>query len=269
MLEQDHPDLKEAVQVARDDERDFKRNDERMVVRDTRERAISYLSHQWENAANEFKTLGGSGREFRTAFWDANTVYGEKMKALRTTHPALYADMHAYYEGKGVSSQVQAATNAFMDRLFSSEAKDWFGNTDYAAIDRIKTELEGVYGADVMRNVERNFTVRMRERAGGDAADPIVIDFINSIEGLRRYWDIGRNLMSEKDWRLWLAYENSSSGAKEAMQGATLRDSDLNFKFMEEDIQTARDELQEMSPDIDRWLVLFYNKEALNEANMR
>jgi hypothetical protein len=269
VLEQAHPDLKEAVRVARDDERNFKRNDERMVVRDTREHAISYLATEWDNAANEFKTLGGSGREFRKAFWDANTVYGEKMKALRTTHPDLYADMNAYYEGKGVSSQVQAATNAFMDRLFSAEAKDWFGNTDYAAIDRIKSELNDVYGADVMRNVDRNFTIRMKERAGGDAADPIVLEFINSIEGLRKYWDIGRNKMSERDWRLWLAYENSSPAAQEALRGGTLKDSNLDFESMEDEIQEAREELQESSPDIDRWLVLFYGKEALNEANVR
>ena len=269
VLEQAHPDLKEAVRVAREDERDFRRNDERMIVRDTRERAISYLSNEWGSAADEFKTLGGSGREFRKAFWGANTVYGEKMKALRKTHPDLYADMNAYYEGKGVSSQVQAATNAFMDRLFSSEAQDWFGNTDYAAIDRIKTELEDVYGANVMRNVDRNFTVRMRERAGGEAADPIVLEFINSIEGLRRYWDIGRNMMNEKDWRLWLAYENSSPGAKEAMRGATIRGSDIDFESMEDDIKEAREELQEQSPDVDRWLVLFYGKDALNEANVR
>jgi len=269
VLQQAHPDLKEAVRVAREDERNFKRNDERMIVRDTREHAVSYLANEWDSAANEFKTLGGSGREFRKAFWNANTVYGEKMKALRTTHPDLYADMNAYYEGKGVSSQVQAATNAFMDRLFSSEAQDWFGNTDYAAIDRIKSELEDVYGADVMRNVDRNFTIRMRERAGGDAADPIVLEFINSIEGLRKYWDIGRNKMSERDWRLWLAYENSSSAAKEALKGGTLKDSNLDFESMEDDIQDAREELREISPDIDRWLVLFYGKEALHEANIR
>ena len=120
-----------------------------------------------------------------------------------------------------------------------------------------------------MRNVDRNFTVRMRERAGGAAADPIVLEFINSIEGLRKYWDIGRNKMSERDWRLWLAYENSSSAAKEALKGGTLKDSNLDFESMEDDIQDAREELREISPDIDRWLVLFYGKEALHEANIR
>ena len=187
----------------------------------------------------------------------------------RTTHPQLYEDMNAYYEGKGVSSQVQSATNAFMDRLFSAEAQDWFGNTDYAAIDRIKSELGEVYGDDVMRNVDRNFIHRMKERAGGEAADPIVVDFIDSIQGLRKYWDIGRGTMSEQDWRLWLAYENSSAGAQEALKGGTMRGSNIDFESLESNIQEARKELQERSPDIDRWLVLFCGKTALHEANVR
>ena len=185
------------------------------------------------------------------------------MRALRKGHPDLYADMNAYYEGKGVSNEVQSATNAFMDRLFSSEAQDWFGNTDYAAIDRIKSDLSNVYGDDIMREVSRNFTLRMKDRAGIDA-DPVVIDFIESIEGLRRYWDVGRELMTETEWRLWLAYENSSPAVQESLKRSK---KELHFARMERKIEKARKDIQEGNQKIDRWLAIFYGKDPLHRDN--
>ena len=268
VLEQAHPDLREAVQTAREDQREFRRNDERMVVRDQRDAAVTHLAKEWDSAGKEFLTMGGDGRTFRQRFWEANGVYGEKMKALRTAHPDLYADMTAYYEGKGISNEVQAATNAMMDRMFSPEAQDWFGNTDYAAIDRIKSDLTKVYGEDVMNNVERNFTNRMVQRAGGDEAAPVVTEMIRSIEGLRRYWDAGREGVSEQDWRMWLAYDNSNRVAKEALKHTSLPDSGYSLDTFEKIIDEERQFIQQQSADIDKWLVLFYGKEALHYENM-
>ena len=75
-----------------------------MLVRDTRDAAVSHLSSEWDNAGKEFLTMGGDGRTFRQRFWEANGVYGEKMTARRKAPPELYADMNGYYQGKGVSN---------------------------------------------------------------------------------------------------------------------------------------------------------------------
>ena len=262
-LEAKYPELGAATQKARDSERQFRRNDERMQVRDERDAAIARLSQTWALASAEFQTLPGNHREFRRKFWDANKIYGEKMRTARQAHPQLYADMHAYYEGQGTSNEVQAATNAFMDRLFSSEAQDYFGNTNYAAIDSIKSDLLKTYGPDVMRNMERNFTLRMKERLG-ENADVITLSFIDSIQGLQPYWEAGKETMTDEEWSLWLAYDNSNSIVQESLKGSRQK---INFKLMEKKVDKLRTRMQKLDPQIDEWLVMFYGKESINREN--
>jgi hypothetical protein len=269
-LENAHPDLKQAVQDAREAEREFGRNDERMEIRDHRNTALRDLASTWDNAMREFKSLGGSHRDFRKRFWEANKIYGGQMKVLREQHPQLYADMSAYYEGKGEQNNVQAATNAFMDRLFSEESQDFFGNTNYAAIDRIKADLRREFTDAVMDEVEENFTLRMIERAKGPdgKADPLLIEFIKSIEGLREYWEIGRGLVrNEEEWNLWLAYDNASEVTKEVMRRRGPRAGQMNFANFERKIEFARKKLQKTDSEIDRWLAIFYGKEPLHRIN--
>nr|AIF12176.1 hypothetical protein [uncultured marine thaumarchaeote KM3_54_G11] len=269
-LENDHPELKRASDNARESEKLFGRNEERMLVRETRDIAIRELATDWNLAAKEFNSIGGSGRQFRERFWEANKVYGGQMRSLREAHPRVYADMTAYYEGKGETSQVQAATNAFMDRLFSADAQDFFGKTNYAAIDRIKSEIRQTWGDEIMDEVEKNFTVRMKERARGldGEVDKTVLEFIDSIEGLRDYWEVGRNLArNEEEWRLWLAYENANEPTKELMRKRQYKLGRINFSAFEKKIDTARERMQKTNPDVDRWLILFYGKDPLHRQN--
>ena len=270
-LETKYPDLARASEEARDSERQFARNDERVEVRETREAALRNLAVSWNKAAQEFSSLSGSGRTFRQKFWEANKVYGSQIKLLRQTHPQIYADMNAYYEGKGASNEVQSATNALMDRMFSEEGQDYFGNTNYAAIDSIKEDIANVWGEDILTQVEANFTTNMEKRAHGEDgnAHPIVLEFIESIEGLRPYWDIGRERLSPTEWRLWQAYDNASPQAQEVLNQGQTTIAGLTFEQFRDQIEEDRQSVRMENQKIDKWMFLFFGKEPLHPANIR
>jgi hypothetical protein len=251
------PEMVELIKAADEEQRAFKRNEERFEIDDRRTENDDEFVHTLRKAANEWTSHGNqAGKFLRNAYAMALTRRREGNKQLREDHPKFFEGIGEYYRELADRNPTAAYTAEFMDRAYTDENFDALGRPNYAKFDAIRRDLDVKYGKEAGQASDENSRRTLEEL--GMPHD--ILRLMESWETLRPYWDTYKEVVPEEFHPLWETFESAPQTLK-----TTLRNSDkYDFPKWESEIRRKRRRLQYDDLEIDTALFVFYDQKPID-----
>ncbi len=193
---------------------------------------------------------------------------GDKAKGGRETlerlpkYANVFSDLDDVYDDLAETDPLQAATQEFFDRLGTSVNK-FTGKIDYDAVDRLREEIDYVYGDGTMAQLDEAQRERRTQYLEGPL-HPIVAEFYASVETLKPYWNAYKLVVPEQFQDRWRLFELAREDQKDLFRAT----GDIPYTQLEAQIEAQRLQIKTISPEIDLALLRFYGYTPSNRENM-